>query len=555
MYELARLSLENDMDIILAHRRSMKLGELAGLSLAGQTTFATAVSEICRYGIDFLVRPVLKLGVHIADKQVIAMVEGISPISDKHHANLQYARKLADRFIVHEKSIETGFRTPANKQLTEAAVKLWAGSYAHEYPVSPYDEIKRKNIQLQQLAEKLAESELKYKQLSESVPLMIFTLDAEGSLTYANHWLLDFTGSDLESIRETYWANIMHPEDWEKARIIWENETSLWQPMHMEYRLRSQTTGEWTWHMAATMPVKDHNGQFNWIGYAVNIHHQKVIEQTLNDNKELQEIQDKLKTYQTELEKKLYELNRTNVELAQFAYVASHDLQEPLRKILVYSDYLQRKFPDMDNQVVTILNNMIGATTRMKRLIEDLLLFTRLSAESEEHAAVDLNILVQAVLEDFDLQLQEKQARVELAALPVFRCSPQHLKQVFANLLSNSIKYSRPGLAPEITIRSETAGDKLMIHFTDNGIGFEDKYADRIFGMLQRLHSREEFEGTGIGLSIVQKIIDMHKGSIIARSQPGKGATFTITLPFEENLTVRSVQSAEKQDITKKVHL
>ncbi|WP_276483788.1 sensor histidine kinase [Paraflavitalea pollutisoli] len=555
MYELTRLSLENDMDIILAHRRSMKLGELAGLSLSGQTTFATAVSEICRYGIDFLVRPVLRLGMHVQDKQIVAIIEGISPVSDKHHANLQYARKLADRFIVHEKSIETGFRTPPNKQLTEAAVKLWAGSFSNEYPLSPYDEIKRKNIQLQQLAEKLQESELKYKQLSESVPLMIFTLDADGDLTYANHWLLDFTGATIDQIREAHWANIMHPDDWEQARIIWENETPLLQPMNMQYRLRSQSTTEWVWHMAATMPVKDQNGHFTWIGYAVNIHHQKLIEQTLKDNRELQDIQNKLQTYQSELENKLYELNRSNVELAQFAYVASHDLQEPLRKILVYSDYLQRKFPELDAHMVTILNNMIGATTRMKRLIEDLLLFTRLSAESQEHAPADLNDLFQSVLDDFDMQLQEKHARVEVAALPVFRCSPQHLKQVFANLLSNSIKYSRPGLAPEIKVRSETAGNKLMIHFTDNGIGFEDKYADRIFGMLQRLHSREEFEGTGIGLSIVQKIIDMHKGSIVARSQPGHGATFIITLPFEENLAVKLVQSSEKQDITTKVHL
>lgn len=533
MHELTRLSLENDMDIILAHRRSMKLGELAGLSLAAQTTFATAVSEICRYAIDFLQKPVLRLSINLPDKLVLAFMESAWPIPDRHHPNLTYARKLADSFIIHDLSIETGFRIPANHKLTLALIASWETIFSQEYPLSPYDEIKRKNIQLQLLSEKLRESEMQYKQLSESVPLMIFTLNNTGELLYANHWLLDFTGSTLETMRETKWAEIMHPDDWEKSRIIWENECSLLQPIHFEYRLLHQLTGEYIWHMASVIPLKDNISNSNWIGYAVNINHQKVIEQTLKDNKELVAIQLKLKSYQSELETKIYELNRSNLELAQFAYVASHDLQEPLRKIMVYSDFLQRKYSQIDAQGINILKSMSGATSRMKQLIEDLLLFSRISAGNQDFRLVDLQELINDVSEDFDMHVQEKNVSIHVESLPAIYCSPQHLKQVFANLFSNSIKYSQAGIAPEIKIRAEESHHYVTIYFSDNGIGFDEKFADKIFGMFQRLHTREEFEGTGIGLSIAKKIIDMHKGSITARSEPGKGCTFIITIPAE----------------------
>lgn len=528
------------MDIILAHRRSMKLGELAGLSLAAQTTFATAVSEICRYGVDFLERPVLRLGVSMTDKLVLAFIDGDQPIPDKLHPNLHYARKLADRFIVHDQSIETGFRTPSNNKFTDASIKLWAGSFSQEYPLSPYDEIKRKNIQLQQLSERLTASELKYKQLSESVPLMIFTLDETGRLLHANHWLLDFTGATVDELQAQNWQQVMHPEDWDKLRITWENEAGLRQPMHFEYRLRHKDTDEYVWHMASSIPLKDDNGGSGWIGYAVNIHHQKLIEQTLKDNKELHDVQAKLKTYQVELESKIQELNRSNLELAQFAYVASHDLQEPLRKIMVYSDFLQRKYTQIDQSGVAILNNMISATARMKRLIEDLLLFSRISSGRQEFINASLQSLLEEVLQDFDLKIQERQVIVHADPLPEVYCIPQHLKQVFANLLSNSIKYSKPDIAPEISIRADAGDEGITIYFSDNGIGFDERYAEKIFGMFQRLHTREEFEGTGIGLSLAKKIVDMHRGNISANSQPGQGTTFIISLPNEQELSRES---------------
>jgi PAS domain S-box-containing protein len=533
MRELTSIRLENDMDIILAHRRSMKLGELAGLSLVAQTTFATAVSEICRYGLDFLEQPVLRLYVSPADKLILASIEGANLIHDKHHPNLAYARKLADRFVVHDQSIETGFRIPDTQKITDQSIQFWESSFSHEYPLSPYDEIKRKNIQLQQLAEKLRESELQYKQLSESIPLMIFKLDGAGELLYANQWLLDFTGTTLEALRDNWLQQVMHPDDWEKTKVIWENESALLQSIDFEYRFLHKATGEYVWHMASATPLKDNDGTASWIGYAVNIHHQKIIEQTLQDNNELKATQAQLKSYQAELEIKIYELNRSNLELAQFAYVASHDLQEPLRKLMVYSEYLQKKYSHLDQQGIHILDNMIGATTRMKRLIEDLLLFSRISAERHDFSAVSLGQLIHEVMEDFDLHVEEKNVKVVAENLPQVYGSPQHLKQVFANLLSNSIKYSREGLAPEITITANKSEQYVTIFFSDNGIGFEEKYAEKIFGMFQRLHTREQFEGTGIGLSITKKIIEMHKGSITARSKPGKGATFIISLPNE----------------------
>jgi signal transduction histidine kinase len=243
------------------------------------------------------------------------------------------------------------------------------------------------------------------------------------------------------------------------------------------------------------------------------------------------------------------ELKVINEELDRFAYVASHDLQEPLRKIMVFSDVLAMKLQGkVEPDAQSSLDKIVKASDRMQKLINDLLKFSRHASGTEDFKRVDLNELVAEVVSDLEADIQQKEARISFEGLPVIQAIPSQLRQLFQNLLGNALKFSRPDQAPVVQIRSEVIENMKTtnsqglaairtfhrISIRDNGIGFDGKYADDIFVVFKRLHSYHEFEGSGIGLSICKKIVDKHKGTITAHSQLNEGATFVITLPEEQ---------------------
>lgn len=247
-----------------------------------------------------------------------------------------------------------------------------------------------------------------------------------------------------------------------------------------------------------------------------------------------------------ELQKANEELNTVNDNLKQFVYVASHDLQEPLRKIHMFSDILKKKTVDSPDPSTNVyLNKISQASRRMTALIKDLLEFSR--AESNEHSfsAVDLSAVVRNIIEDYEVLIQQKSAYVDVSSLPVIRAIPLQMNQLFFNLVGNALKFSRPGVAPHIRIDcremspAEVARfDKLepgrqyaRISISDNGIGFDQKFAEQIFVIFQRLHARDEFEGTGIGLALCKKIAENHDGIIYAEGRETEGATFNVILP------------------------
>ncbi len=277
-----------------------------------------------------------------------------------------------------------------------------------------------------------------------------------------------------------------------------------------------------------------------------NSHHYMVAQNEILERTRLEE---ELRIINEELERRIIsrtlELNQTNLELERsnrelqdFAYVASHDLQEPLRKIQAFGNLLEEEYGSKLGEGSDYLNRMRSAAARMSALIEDILSFSRVTSRAREFTKTDLNELIREVLEDLETRIRDTGATVNVEKLPVIDADPSQMRQLFQNLIGNAIKFHKPDIAPIIKINAVTdisqPGKKkhVTVSFEDNGVGFDEKYLDRIFAVFQRLHSRDSYEGTGIGLAVCRKIVERHQGTITASSKPGKGSTFIVTLPI-----------------------
>jgi signal transduction histidine kinase len=260
-------------------------------------------------------------------------------------------------------------------------------------------------------------------------------------------------------------------------------------------------------------------------------------------------LEDKVKERTKELLQMNKDLEQSNVELQQYASVASHDLQEPLRKIITFSNVIWEKFLENNAEAKPYMKKIISSTERMRNLINDLLNYSKLSSVSQ-FEKTDLNQILNETLSDLELSIQEKKAKVVVENLPSAEVIPGQIRQVFQNIISNALKFSKRDMAPVIrvwgnivtgnSVESNSAfGESVRICIGDNGIGFDQKYLEKIFVLFQRLHGKSEYDGTGIGLAIVKKIIEKHNGSITAESKEGEGARFIIILPLKQKI-VRS---------------
>jgi light-regulated signal transduction histidine kinase (bacteriophytochrome) len=225
-------------------------------------------------------------------------------------------------------------------------------------------------------------------------------------------------------------------------------------------------------------------------------------------------------------------LARSNEALQQFAYVASHDLQEPLRMVSSYLQLLERRYKDkLDDDAREFIGFAVDGAKRMQALINDLLAYSRVGQPDAVHVEVALDKVASRVLEDLALTLQETGAKVTVGPLPAVRGEPSQLGQVFQNLISNALKFHRPGQPPTVEVRAHRQEGGWAITVRDEGIGLDPQYKDRIFQIFQRLHTREEYPGTGIGLAICKRIVEQHGGTIGVESRLGSGTAFTFTLP------------------------
>lgn len=255
-----------------------------------------------------------------------------------------------------------------------------------------------------------------------------------------------------------------------------------------------------------------------------------------------------IKKVQKRLEEKVEELNRSNQDLEQFAYVASHDLQEPLRKIRAFGDRLQTKYSkNIQEEGLDYIKRMQSASERMQTLIDDLLTFSRVTRTDEGFEDIDLLDQFQKIVEDLEYTIEKKDATVDIMVNQHIQGVPGQIRQLFQNLISNALKFTKEGEPPVVEIKSEILRgetlssdlepqrDYCRIIVKDNGIGFDQQYADKIFELFQRLHTRNEYQGTGIGLAVCKKIVEKHNGIISVESQQNKGTTFTIVLPLQQN--------------------
>lgn len=247
------------------------------------------------------------------------------------------------------------------------------------------------------------------------------------------------------------------------------------------------------------------------------------------------------------LARKAAELSRSNAELEQFAYVASHDLQEPLRKIQAFGDRLKSKCDAVKlEEGRDYLERMQNAAARMQTLINDLLTFSRVISTTQPFVPVDLALVTKEVLTDLEVRIEQTKAKIEIGTLPTIEADPLQMRQLVQNLIGNALKFQPPDAKPVVKIDAQIikrnfggggetnpADELCELTIQDNGIGFEEKYTDKIFAVFQRLHGRGEFEGTGVGLAVCRRITDRHGGTISAKSKLGEGATFIVTLPVK----------------------
>jgi PAS domain S-box-containing protein len=371
------------------------------------------------------------------------------------------------------------------------------------------------SLDRQELEQKLRDTERHFQSWFEDAPVACHEVDRQGVLLCVNQAECELLGfSAQEMIGRPIW-DFMAPEDREKTRTgllqrIADEQPLV--PLEREYKRRDGSSVIMEIHQKR---VRDAAGRPTGLRtFLLDITQRKRAE--------------------TALAEQAAKLARSNSELEQFAYVASHDLQEPLRKIQAFGDRLKTKYESgLGPDGLDYLTRMQNAAARMQVLIQDLLSLSRVASNSKPFTMVDLNDVVRTVVSDLEMRIQDAGGRVEMGTLPVIFGDRGQMAQLFQNLIGNGLKFRKPGESPVVKIDSQaqTLPGGWRITVQDNGIGFDEKYRDRIFQIFQRLHGRSEYEGTGIGLAICRKIVDRHSGAIEANSLPGTGAKFIITLP------------------------
>ena len=384
-----------------------------------------------------------------------------------------------------------------------------------------------------------------FRHIAEVMPQKVWTADADGNRTYFNsQWTL-YTGMSQEELKNGGWKEIIHPDDLARILNCWKHSLETGHEYEVEVRKRNKD-GQYQWHLSRATPFRDEEGRIiMWTGTNTEMEKQKNHAHGLE--KEVADRTSELLRANLKLAEKNRELENMNRELESFAYISSHDLQEPLRKIqIIAGRIMEKEYQHLSRSGQEMLEHMQVAGRRMQALIQDLLKFSHIRVSDRKFEMTSLNDIVDQVQAELKDLIEEKKATFSISDLGKVKVIRFQWVQLLNNLVSNSLKFSKPGLPPHIIIRDRFASGAELHHpkllpqkkychlmLIDNGIGFDPDFSVKIFEVFQKLHSKDEYEGTGIGLSIVKKIIENHHGAITATSQPGKGARFDIYVPAE----------------------
>ncbi len=390
---------------------------------------------------------------------------------------------------------------------------------------------------------KIEESEERFRSIAETLPQLIWETDNDGNSLFASGRWEEYSGIIPKGLEK--WKAVIHPDDLERNTDIWMHSLKTGDIYKCDVRLRNKH-GEYRWHTVTGEPVYDKDKKIiKWVGAFTDVHFEKGFTQELE--KQVENRTNELKEANKTLEQKYRELENMNTELQSFAYISSHDLQEPLRKIQTFSSQiLDREYENLTENGKDKFQRMQNSAKRMQALIEDLLAYSRTSTAERKFEHTGLASIIKEVKDDLNEELQQKNVIIDEIDMCEIKVIPFQFRQLMYNLISNSIKFSKINVEPNIKIKCsvDKAGSfnnpKLdadltycHIRVSDNGIGFETKYSEKIFEVFQRLHGKTQYTGTGIGLAIVKKIVENHNGIISASGEVNKGATFDIYIPVQ----------------------
>ncbi|HYP15094.1 MAG TPA: PAS domain S-box protein [Bryobacteraceae bacterium] len=350
----------------------------------------------------------------------------------------------------------------------------------------------------------LRSSEARYRFLAENMEQFVWVRDQDGTIEYANRHFVEYTGLTLAQLQGESIFNLVHPSDVDEIKRA---PTLSSESQDQEFRLRRHD-GEYYWLLGRRTPYETNDGNRRWLGTAIDIELRRRAED---------------------------ELKRVNAELEQYAYAASHDLQEPLRMVSLYAQLLRRRCgQQLDPQASDYLTTIESGASRLNSLVRDLLIYSRLVSGSDRHARpVDMNDVLRTTLANMQALIADTGAQILADPLPVVSGHADALVRVLDNLLSNAIKYRKPGQTPRVRIAAASDGPISTISVADNGIGIPPEYQDRIWRVFRRLHGAS-VPGTGIGLAICKKTVEQHGGRIWVDSDGHSGSTFQFTVPLAQ---------------------
>jgi len=457
-------------------------------------------------------------------------------IEEKDLSNFIDYRNQVIKGIATDKEIVFSLKTKSGKSVSVegfVSVKIKEGTPVYTRGIFRDVTIKLQNeVQLQRYNNELKEKEYNLHQLLINAPDAVIVIDQESIISFWNPKAQEIFGWRAEDVVNRPLSSTIIPVQHRKAhemgmkRYLATGEAVVLNKT-IEITALKNTGDEF--YVSLTISRTSQAGKVAFIAFIRDITEQKHN--------------------QMELERKTKELERSNANLEGFAYAASHDLKEPIRKIHIFSDRLKERLKEkVEEEDLRVFGRMENAAKRMGALIDDLLTYSSVNKGISFFEEVNLNQKVEIVLEDLELEIQEKGAIITVDSLPVIQGHKKQLQQLFQNLIGNALKYSKADIAPEIHICSQVirgieapmnlSGEDQqkqfhLIKIKDNGIGFAQDDAERIFNVFTRLHGNNEYVGTGVGLTIVRKAIENHNGYISAESEPGKGATFKVLFPIE----------------------